>query len=218
MCGRYNLELTDRFAGRFRVSDRLPINLKSRYNIAPSQNLPAIVSRGSNKMEIMKWGLIPFWSNDGKGVVINARSESVDVKPMFKKLLQFRRCLIPATGFYEWKKNSDGKIPYHIRLKNHDYFAFAGLYDVWKNPKGEEIKTYIIITTYSNKLMRSIHNRMPAILKKENENRWLDPDKTEPDKLTPFLKPYPPNLMEAYPISSKINNPIYDSDDLIKIV
>lgn len=214
MCGRYNLELRDDFKTRFHISNKLP-EMKSRYNIAPSQRLPVVVSHSPNRVELMQWGLIPFWSRDGRGGVINARAETVAEKPMFKRLLTLQRCLVPATGFYEWKHESGGKVPHHIFLKDHEYFAFAGLYDTWEAPNGETRSTYTIITTTPNALMEPIHNRMPVILRREDEDRWLNPDEVEAEPLLKRLQPYPADAMECYEISTNVNNPSHDDKRLL---
>jgi len=164
--------------------------MKSRYNIAPSQQLPVIVKHKVRDLKIMKWGLVPFWSKDGKQQLINIRADSAISKPMFTRLIKARRCLVPATGFYEWKRTSDGKIPFLVRLKSQDYFSFAGLYDILKTPEGKEIPAYAIITTEPNDLMSKIHNRMPVILKKQDENNWLNPDNAEIDSLKVYLIPF----------------------------
>lgn len=219
MCGRYQLGLTGKnklFGYRFRVSEKQTSLLKDNYNVAPSQMMPVIVKHSPNSIQMMTWGLIPSWSKDGKSLVINAREETLNEKPMFKKLLESKRCIIPSTGFYEWKITSDGKQPYYIGLKNHDFFGFAGVYDVWKNHKGEEIYSYAIITCRPNKIMSNIHFRMPVILKKEDEEKWLEPSTKAGIKLRPYLSPLPDNLMTAYPISMRVNSPLNNDPSLNK--
>jgi putative SOS response-associated peptidase YedK len=213
MCGRYTLEFNDRFEQRFNIVESIP-KLQSRYNIAPSQELPVIID---NKIKVMKWGLVPFWSKDGKDTIINVRSETAGIKPMFKKLLEFQRCLIPATGFFEWFHfaptghqgyvRDKSRIPYFFRLKSHDYFSFAGIYD--KN-------TYAILTTTPNKLMTPIHNRMPVILKTDYEKNWGNPDNIGIDHFNSMFKPFDNNLMEAFPISSRVNSPMNDDVSVTK--
>jgi len=210
MCGRYQLGLAGKnkaFGYRFKVGEQKALDLKDNYNVAPSQVMPVIVKHSPNSIEMMKWGLIPSWSKDGKSLVINARAESVSEKPMYKKLLVTKRCIIPSTGFYEWKKTTDGKQPFYIGLKDHDFLGFAGLYDKWMNQKGEEITTYAIITCQPNKIMSEIHTRMPVILEKSDEESWLDPKNVDKQKLLSLLKPFPDNLMMAYPISTRVNSP-----------
>jgi len=197
MCGRYSLQINKEFSARFSV-DNLPQTFKSQYNIAPSQILPVIISQsGKNQIKMMKWGLIPSWSKDGKGGIINARSESVAIKPVFSNLLRNNRCLVPATGFFEWKTINDGKQPYYIHLKTNDYFSMAGLFD-------EKTQSYTIITTQPNKLMATIHQRMPVIFLRDQERYWLGNNNIQVDKLSPFSE----ELMEAYSVSLRVNNPI----------
>lgn len=217
MCGRYQLGLAGKnklFGYHFKVDEQQVLNLKDNYNVAPSQKMPVIIKHSPNTIKIMSWGLIPSWSKDGKSLIINARSETINFKPMFKKLLETQRCIIPSTGFYEWKKTSDGKQPFYIGLKDHEFFGFAGLYDIWKNPKREEIYSYVIITCNPNNIMSEIHNRMPVILKKEDEEKWLNPDMVEEERLLTFLKPFRDSLMSAYPISNRVNSPI-NNDALV---
>lgn len=210
MCGRYQLTLAGKnklFGYHFKINDQQVVHLKDNYNVAPSQQMPVVVKHSPNTLMMMTWGLIPSWSKDGKSLVINARSETLAVKPMFKKLLETQRCIVPSTGFYEWKKTSEGKQPFYIGLKDHGFFGFAGLYDIWKNPMGEEIHTYVIITCNPNYTMSKIHNRMPVILMKEDEEKWLNPDTVEEERLLPYLKPYPDKFLTIYPISNRINSP-----------
>lgn len=217
MCGRYQLALAGKnklFGYRFKVDRQQTLKIKDSYNIAPSQIQPVVVKHSPNTIRMMTWGLIPAWSKDGRSLTINARAETVSVKPMFKKLLRTQRCLIPATGFYEWKRGPDGKQPFYIGTKDRDFFGFAGLYDVWKDPKDEEIYSYAIITCGPNKTMSEIHNRMPVILNKNDEEDWLNPDTVEPEKLLPFLKSYPDNLMTAYPIYGRINSPANNDSNI----
>jgi len=214
MCGRYELEDYLEIGERFHAH-QLALPLKARYNVAPTQVMPVIASENPALVQLMKWGLVPFWAKDGKGI-INARAETVATKPAFKQSLQFRRCLVPAGGFYEWKQTEHGKVPHFIHLKDTNLFAFAGIYTVWTSTKGEEIPTYAIITCEPNELMASLHNRMPVILAPEDEAAWLDVDQSEPEQLLHFLRPYPADEMDAYPISGLINRPGNDNPDLLK--
>jgi len=202
MCGRYTLELNNRFERRFHIIEPMP-KMQSRYNIAPGQELPVIVN---NQIKVMKWGLVPFWSKDGKDQIINVRSETIGIKPMFKNLLKFSRCLVPATGFFEWKRKEKEKIPYFFRLKSHDYFSFAGIYD--KN-------TYAVLTTTPNELMSSVHNRMPVILQLSDEDNWMKNEKGL-SMINELFKPYDSSLMECVPISSRANSPINDDKEILK--
>jgi len=163
----------------------------------------------------MQWGLVPHWVKDPKESMhpINARAETLAERPMFRNLLKKNRCLIPASGFYEWKKEGGKKIPFYIHLKYNPIFAFAGLYDVWHDVSGEAHQTYTIITTEANDLVAKLHNRMPVILKREDEGRWLS---NSTDSREDILSPYPSDEMTMYPVSTQINSPTVDDADLIR--
>lgn len=216
MCGRYNLYSSiEILLERFELTNIDWIELSPRYNLAPSQAVLAVVQgEHGNKGGFLKWGLVPSWANDPKMgyKMINARAETLAEKPSFKKLLSRRRCIIPADGFYEWKKDGNTKQPYHIRLKSGEPFAFAGLWDRWER-NGEKAQTCTIITTEANPLMEKIHDRMPVILTKETEKMWLDRNVGEEAKKV--LIPYDHHEMEAYPISSLVNSPKNDGKELI---
>jgi len=220
MCGRYGFsvkdarEITLRFETINTLDDFVP-----RWNIAPGQMNPVITKHSPNQVRRMFWGLIPSWAKDTKMKfsTINARVEGIENKPVYRKPLRMTRCLIPATFFYEWDKEQKPSQPYVFKLKNDELFAFAGLYDIWKDPKdGKELHSYTIITTQANEVVGKVHQRMPVILKREDEEEWLNPDITEPEKLLPLLKQYPANKMEAYPVSRYVNNPGSDSASLIE--
>lgn len=223
MCGRYTLYDFNGMADRFEIDQadiELLLGFEENYNITPSQANPVVIRNSPNHIELMQWGFIPSWEKESdKGFkLINARAETVAEKPMFKKALEGNRCLVPANGFYEWKVTKAGKVPYFIRLKSDSLFAFAGIYSVTKNRDNKEIKSYAIITTMPNELMANIHNRMPVILSKENEDIWLDKDLQDSEVLTALLQPYDERLMEAYPVSSKVNNPSNNQQELIEKV
>ena len=217
MCGRYSLPDPEDIPIRFKGT-RVGYDLKPRYNAAPSEDLPVIVSDGSNHVELMRWGLVPFWAKDEKigYKMINARAETLQEKPSFRKALSKQRCIVPAGGFFEWKKLDQDKIPYYIFLKNKKLFGFAGLYDIWHDNKGRELKSYTIITTEPNSLVGTIHNRMPAILEKQDEETWLNPGETETSHLAKLLRPYPSEEMESYPVSRKVNSPANDTKEVIE--
>lgn len=219
MCGRYTLEITESLQERFAVEGELP-EIESRYNIAPGQSLPVVMSNSPNRIELMRWGFIPFWAKEASSgyKLINARAETLGEKPAFKKALEHQRCLIPASGFYEWQKTSQGKQPHLIRLKDTGYFAFAGLYSRWRDPAGTTVLSYTIITTTPNELVAPIHNRMPAILSPADEAAWLDSGLTDPGALAELLHPYPAEAMRAYPISPRVNSPSNEGPELIEQV
>lgn len=191
MCGRFTLT-TDlkALAERFCVPASTA-NYSPRYNIAPTQPVIVVGDDGARYMKVMKWGLIPSWAKDPSigSKMINARAETIAEKPSFRNALKKRRCLIPASGFYEWQKLGTGKQPLHIVLKSREPFAFAGVWEHWTSPEMEEVLTCTIITTAANELMKSVHDRMPVILSREDEAMWLDPKVHEPEKLLPLLKP-----------------------------
>jgi putative SOS response-associated peptidase YedK len=216
MCGRYTLtkkqqEIAERFNAKIEGL------IKELFNAAPSQNLPVITDVNPAKIALHKWGLVPSWAKDTESAsgMINARAETLKEKPLFSNLLEHQRCLVPADGFYEWKNTPGGKQPYRITLANRDLFAFAGLWDKWKAPSGLLVYTFTIITTEPNKLTQSIHNRMPAILSKEDEKKWLNPNLTT-DEIQKMLKPYPAEEMKVYPVSTAVNDAKDNSARLIE--
>lgn len=180
MCGLYGFYPGNDFYERFNIVNRLE-RLEAHYNVAPGYRMPVVTCHSQNSVEVMKWGLIPHWAKDPSigYKLINARAESVSEKPAFRPSFLAKRCLVPSSGFYEWEKTDDGKIPYHVTLKNKEMFSFAGLYDSWFDPEGKEIKTYTIITVEPNELVKAIHNRMPALLNKKEEGAWLDSGNTD---------------------------------------
>lgn len=220
MCGRYGFSVKDakEVYKRFQIENPT-VEVKPHYNIAPGTMQPVVTRHSPNSLQFMFWGLIPHWAKDTSMSykTINARAEGIESKPTYRKPFRFQRCLIPATGFYEWDKSQKPSIPYYFHLKDESLFAFAGLYDIWKDPKdGQEMYSYTIITTEPNDVVAPIHNRMPVILKNENEDMWLDPDSIEPERLLPLLQPYPSDAMIKHSVSTAVNNPRNDSEDLIK--
>lgn len=215
MCGRYNFNADALFFKRFNIQKKL--NYGPNFNITPGSSVPVVVRKSPNQAVFMKWGLIPYWAKDPNiGYrMINARVETIQVKPSFSRSLKLKRCLVPANGFYEWKKTDQGSLPFYITFKNRPIFAFAGLYDSWENPEGKEIQSYTIITTNPNKVISPIHNRMPAILDEKDEDVWLDPQNQDSDKLVNLLQPNESEKMLAYPISKKVNNPSNNDKSLI---
>ncbi|PLX09216.1 MAG: hypothetical protein C0598_11925 [Marinilabiliales bacterium] len=216
MCGRFQLSVKGKH-----ISERFNVEVfdekySPSYNCAPSQNLPVITNTEPEQLNYFKWGLIPFWSKDPKigNKLINARAESISEKASFKNAFAKRRCLIPANGFYEWKREGKNKTPYRIFVKTEDIFAMAGIWEIWKDAENKPIKTFSIITTSPNSLMKDIHNRMPVILNKNDEKAWLFED--EPAFLKKLMQPYNPEEMQAYKISSEINSPANNKPDLIK--
>jgi putative SOS response-associated peptidase YedK len=217
MCGRDGLTVdTSKLQERFETSNTLP-DMQPRYNIAPTQELPVIVRNSPNAMALMQWGLIPSWSKEPKVSysTINARAENLLKSSVYKKPFQSQRCLVPASGFFEWQQTSAGKQPYYIHLQDTDLFAFAGLYDIWRDKKGQELHSYTIITTTPNDLVAPVHNRMPVILRRDDEDAWLDQD-ADPARLLSLLTPYPAAEMRAYRVSTWVNSPSNDSPEALE--
>ncbi|MEI4770623.1 SOS response-associated peptidase [Psychrobacillus sp. FJAT-51614] len=212
MCGRYTLftnyeQLIDRFDIAISMEEEF---YTPSFNIAPSQQVVAIINDGkNNRMGPLKWGLVPPFAKDEKigYKMINARSETVDEKPSFRQAFLKRRCLIPMDSFYEWKTNSDGKVPMRIKMKSDEVFTVAGLWEIWKAPNGKKTYTCTLLTTEANTLMKDIHHRMPVILKRENEKEWLDSSLQDKEELKSLLVAYDASLMEAFPVSSEVNSP-----------
>ncbi len=208
MCGRFALtiDLTELQAA-FPWIDIGSV-YKPRFNIAPSQEVLAFPNIPNGKAGWFRWGLIPSWANDQKigYKMINARAETVTEKPSFRSAFKKQRCLIPADGFYEWRKERDVKTPYHIRLKSGRPFAFAGLWEQW-NSGQETIFSCSIITTVANDVLKPIHHRMPVILGADDYETWLNPESQDQNKLNQLLVPFTAEEMIAFPISKQINNP-----------
>jgi putative SOS response-associated peptidase YedK len=217
MCGRYSLVFIDDLGNRFRVFNPM-IGSRSRFNIAPGNEMPVIIHQEKNEIAMMKWGLVPHWTQDITLAQrpINARAETLSEKPSFKELLQNRRCLVPASGFFEWKKEGKKTIPFYIHLPNTPLFAIAGLYDHWAGSDGNLIRTYTIVTTAPNELVAKVHNRMPSILLPEHEDRWLSKTPLNAEALNEILAPFPAENMSMYPISSLVNNPDADDERIIR--
>ncbi len=224
MCGRYALysgkELIEKvFKAPFKQDFYTP-----NYNIPPGTTNPVVLLGKAREAGIsgLRWGLVPSFAKDDKiGFnMINARSETIDEKPSFQKPFQRKRCLIPANGFYEWKKieGTDTKIPFFIRLMEDEIFAFAGLFDSWQQPNGEMLFTYTIITTTANDLLQPIHERMPVILDSDQYDNWLNPLNDDYESLIGMLKPYPTEKMRAYRIKPDVNKTSNNSPDLINPV
>ena len=208
MCGRYTLTSPEDIAGRFGLGALTETHIEPRFNVAPSQGVPVIVGRESGPdLTTMRWGFQPAWMRtDGqRPPPINARGESLLDRPMFRGAVAHGRCLIPADGFYEWMAipGSKTKQPMYIRLKGGELFAFAGLYVQGPNDVGE---TCVIVTTAANEALSPIHERMPVILERDAEMRWLDPDLEDGQAALPYLQPVAPERFESYPVSSLVSS------------
>jgi putative SOS response-associated peptidase YedK len=220
MCGRYTIVVSMEEL-MMRYLHELPINRyhTPRYNVAPTQNVLAIVHDGEkNRLGELRWGLVPSWASDDRlgSKMINARAETLLEKNSFKSLIRRKRAIIPADGFYEWKQTGDAKQPMRITMKDNAIFSMAALYDTWNSPDGRKISTCTIITTAPNSLMADIHNRMPVILRPEDEAAWLNRNNEDVQQLTSLLQPYSAEDMRAYPVSSLVGNVKNDTRECIE--
>lgn len=211
MCGRFTLtadpaQLQQAFPGL-----KVPPEMPPRYNIAPTQPVAVIANNAPDRLDFFTWGLVPSWAKDPAigNKLINARAETLAEKPAFRSAFRRRRCLIPATGFYEWRADPGkrSKTPMYIRMNSGMPFAFAGLWENWNSPDGSNILSCAIITTEPNRLMAPIHNRMPVILPSSAYERWLEPGEVPAEKLQNLLRPFAPEEMYAYPVSTVVNSP-----------
>src|SRR5262245_47799675 len=223
MCGRFTatFEFSD-IRIRWNLDRDLP-KYTPRFNIAPetSPNIPVIVRhRNANECRLMQWGLIPHWAADPSigNRMMNARAEALTELPSFKLLVDRRRCIIPADGFYEWRKEGRRKVPMWVYLKSREPFGLAGLRDAWRKPNGKWLESFTIITTEPNELIQPIHNRMPVILRPEDEEPWLDVFRTTFTKARLVLKPFPAELMDAHDVSPIVNSAKYDGPECIRPV
>lgn len=222
MCGRFaRFSPAHIFRMLFQLDEIL--DLVPQYNIAPGQDVFAvrgIVIRDeqqrsaspknySKEVSTFRWGLVPIWAKDPQigFKMINARSETVTEKPAFLEAFKKHRCLIPIDGFYEWKKQQDGKQPYYIHMTDKQPFALGGIWDAWTNPQGKILESCSILTTAPNEVVKPIHNRMPVIIEPKDFDLWLNPAIQESEKVKPLLKPYTASTMVAYPISTFVNSP-----------
>lgn len=218
MCGRYALySRPEAIRRHFRLSF-LPVGLRPRYNIAPSQQGPIVRAspEGGRELVLMRWGLVPRWSKEPKVSysTINAMAETVHLKPAYRAAFRRRRCLVPASGWYEWEETPPGRRPWFFKPKAGDLLAFAGIWERWG--EGEEaFDSYSVIVTEANELAKPIHQRMPVVLSPEDYDFWLDPAVTEPEALRPLLAPCPSEWLEAHPVSARVNSPQNDEPALI---
>jgi putative SOS response-associated peptidase YedK len=214
MCGRFAL-YSDPFSLARHFKADAPPELRPRYNVAPTQSIPIVREEsGKRRIALARWGLIPHWAKDTKiGYhTINARAETVAEKPAFRNAFRSRRCLIPADGFYEWQvvPGSKTKQPWFIALRDREPMAFAGLWERWRSPEGEDLESCSIIVTDANELMRPIHDRMPVILAPGDWDTWLEAEAKDAGGLQGLLKPYSEEGMEAWRVSTMVNSPRND--------
>lgn len=223
MCGRYVIEDFQELSEALRqIPFQSFFDFQPNWNAAPTHQLPVIIDvDGGLQMHPMQWGLIPSWLKPGekpKVAPINARSETIAEKPMFRNLVKRRRCLIPANGFYEWKRTGGPKQPYYIHLSDQAIMLMAGLYDVREGDNGERQASYTIITGPPNAVMGSIHDRMPIIIHPEDVELWMDRDINEIAPLEPLLVPLADREIEMYPVSTAVNSVKNNRPDLMEPV
>ena len=217
MCGRYSLVCIDDLGNRFRVFNPM-MGARSRFNIAPGNEMPVIVGGETRELALMQWGLLPHWTRSSQKAPrpINIRAETLSEKSSFWALLQERRCLVPASGFYEWKKEGKRNIPFYFYLPETPLFAFAGLYDLWVGPDGTGLSTYSILTCEPSPDFAKIHNRMPVILSRAGEDRWLSPGSLPEVEIASLLAPFPAGNMASYPVLPLVNSASVDDERLIR--
>lgn len=219
MCGRFEIHSTIEIIAKLFAIDSINFDIRPNYNIAPSQNVVAVASDGKkNRLLSCRWGFVPQWSKELKTglTMINARAETVADSKIYKSAFENSRCLIVADGFYEWKKQDRMKIPMYIHLRSGNPMGLAGLYNHWISPEGEEIFTCTVIVTDANEIIAPIHERMPVILDEEKFGQWLDPAVHDRETLLRPLKPYDPQALEIYAVTSKMNSYKYNDPENIK--
>jgi putative SOS response-associated peptidase YedK len=218
MCGRYTLILLDKLTSRF-GADSLPDGLLPSYNVTPGAEHPVVTrdqQSGARRIELMRWGLVPSWAKEADQVSINVRSETVAEKPSFRAPFRRKRVLIPADGFYEGQKQGKASQPWYFRMKGAQPFAFAGIYDEYRYSGGVVKRGYAIITTEPNPLVAQAHDRMPVILRREDEEAWLTVPERKAAELLPLLSPYGAGDMEGWLVGDKIGSPAASGGELIE--
>ncbi|HEX9962022.1 MAG TPA: SOS response-associated peptidase [Pyrinomonadaceae bacterium] len=222
MCGRFsNRAQPEQIKTEFKVGNKNPDLYKARYNIAPAQMIDVVFETEAERiLSGLKWGLVPSWAKDPDigNRMINARAETLSEKPSFRDAFKKRRCIIPASGFYEWRKKGSGaKQPFYFYLKDKEVFGFAGLREEWLDKEsGELLETCTIITTEANDVLKPVHDRMPVILKSQNYDEWLDPKENNTERLQKLLAPYPAGKMSSHAVGTSVNIPDMDSAELIE--
>jgi putative SOS response-associated peptidase YedK len=222
MCGRFtNRAKPEQIQSEFKIGKLNPDIYRERYNIAPAQMIDVVFEPEKERiLSALKWGLVPSWAKDADigNRMINARAETLTEKPSFREAFKKRRCIIPASGFYEWQKKGSGgaKQPFYFYLKNKEVFGFGGLWEEWIDKEtGDVLETCTIITTAANDVLKSVHDRMPVILKAADYDRWLDPKENDIERLQKLLAPYPAGEMSSHAVSRSVNIPDADSAELI---
>jgi putative SOS response-associated peptidase YedK len=223
MCGRARLSSdVSEIKIAFSIPPERPTpNFAPSWNVAPTDPLPIVrydAKDGQRSLEVMRWGLIPNWAKDIKigYSTINARAEEIEIKPAFREAFRQRRCLVPLDSFFEWKKTETGKQPYAIGLSGGGLMAMAGLWDTWRSPAGERVRSFAIVTTKPNELCGKLHNRMPVVLKPDAWPVWLGETQTDASQLKALLAPYPDDNMIYWPVSARVGNVRNNDPSLIE--
>jgi putative SOS response-associated peptidase YedK len=218
MCGRYALDVDVEDIMEAFPDIEVPAGLERRYNVAPTQDVAVVPNDGSRAVAMFRWGLVPAWADDPKigNRMINARAETLAEKPSFRTALRKRRCLVLASGFYEWRAQpgTKTKTPHYIRLASGKPLAFAGLWETWKR-EGQSLRTFTIVTTRANELVSKLHDRMPVILLGGAHERWIDPAERPHAELADLLEPPPADALVAFPVSTAVNSPAHDAPDCL---
>lgn len=220
MCGRYAItSAPEALRALFRYAEQP--NFPARFNIAPTQPIPIVrLIEGRRQFALVRWGLVPSWVKDPNAfsLLVNARGESACDKPAFRNAMKYRRCLIPADGFYEWQARGKGpKQPFYIHARSGEPLAFAGLWESWMGPNGEEVETALIVTTEANETLRPLHDRMPVVVPPEAFDLWLNTREVDSETAMALIRPAPDDLLEAYPVSTAVNRVANDNPKLIEL-
>jgi putative SOS response-associated peptidase YedK len=218
MCGRYRLSRRKQIIEEHFDSASGEEDWSPRYNLAPTQSVPVIrqnPKKPIRQLSLMRWGLIPSWAKDSSAAarMINARAETASTKPAFSDALKFRRCLLPADGFYEWSRVGKIKQPHCFEVNEGGLFAFAGIWDRWKDPSGQWVRSSSILTTTPNAVTAAVHDRMPVILDPDAYDLWLDPGMNDVSAASELLKPYDARMMRCFPVSTRINHVANDDQE-----
>ncbi len=219
MCGRFTLHLTPELLGSI-FGVKTSLQLTPRYNISPTQTVPVVreTRGGGRSLSELSWGLVPSWAKDPSfgQKLINARSETAHEKPSFRHALRKQRCIIPASGFFEWSHIDGSKQPWYVTLKDSAPMGFAGLWESWQAPDGGALETFCILTTAANSLIATIHERMPVILQAADYSSWLCPEQNTPENLDRYFQPCPADILTLFKVSSYVNLPFHNSEECIR--
>lgn len=219
MCGRFALVLWDSLAEEFGLSGVPP--LSARYNVAAGGEIAVVrisPGGGARELALLHWGFVPSWAKAPSpgGGMINARSETAAEKLAFRAAIRRRRCLVPADGFYEWKRRNGRKQPYFVCMRDRKTFGIGGIWELWTGAGGRAVDSCALLTTVPNELLEPIHDRMPVIVAPRDYERWLSPQEQDPASLRPIFRPWPAEAMTAYPVGPAVNNPRADAPGLIE--